>query len=155
PLVEPDVGGEQQVLVAGGGEAAVGAVAHRLAGAAGHHGRPVHGPAYQDAVLIGGVAELVRRGHLGGDGLERGRGLGGGPPLVPARVGGAGHAHLAVAPRLLGQPLDQVGAVGLVAAVERVPVALGVVAAAGVGEGDGVAAAGEPLRPLDQAGRVV
>ncbi len=101
-----------------------------------------------DAALVEGLTVEVGRALPGGDALQVGRALGRDAPLVHGDAGVAGHAHVAVAPGLGAQPLDEVVAVLAVLMGEHVDVALGVAGAAHVDVGDGVAL----VAPVERVG---
>ena len=67
-------------------------------------------------------------------------------PLDDREVGDSGHAHFAVAPRLLRRPLDEVVAVLALLLAEDNEVALGHPGAARVGIDDGIPTLGPPHR---------
>jgi hypothetical protein len=86
----------------------------------------------RDAAVEAGVAVEVARGVVRKDRLQVRGLLLGGEELRAAHVGDAAHADVAVAPGLLGNPLDGVVEVLLLLIAEEVVVALGIVAAADV-----------------------
>ena len=111
-------------------------------------GRALHGKVLrvegqrQDASRVGGVVVDVGERLVGGDRREVRRVLLGGEVLHDPQVGAAGHADLAVGPRLRPQELDSVIAVARLARREVVfvEVALAAAGAADVDDGEHEAA---------------
>jgi hypothetical protein len=94
-----------------------------------HHGGVVVDPSAQkavmvDAALVAEVAVDVGGAVARADASEMRRLLRGGVILAPAPVGIADHPHIAVAPRLRGDPFDQIVAVVLLVRVEEIPLSL-------------------------------
>ena len=106
----------------------------------------------QGAVLPHGAVEVVRRAHGDDHRLQVGRIEGSQRGLVAARVGPALGSYTAVAPRLGGQPLDSVVAVGRLLG-EGVPLPLGLEAAPHVLADADVAAPRIVLRLRDGPGQ--
>ena len=102
-----------------------------------------------DAALVDGLAVHVAHALPRGDAGQMRRLLRGDVPLADGERGGTGHGDFAVAPRLLGRPLDEVVAVLTVLDAELVVIALGVADAADVDVDDGVAVVA-PVRGVDR-----
>ena len=95
------------------------------------------------AFILAVVVEVVAEDLPGSDALEVWRLVGGDVQLHRGEVADAGQTDVAVAPRLLGQPLDDVGAVfALVMGEQPVVGALGVAGASQVADDVDVASFG-------------